>query len=58
METIYLAGAEDIQRAGNRMIAAADQMQRAASSIEDTLSRALNRFEELVSRLEALQEKQ
>lgn len=53
-EYITLLGAEDVARAGRQMASAADDMQRAASSISESLDMSLRRFEELVERLERL----
>lgn len=38
-EHIHLLGAEQVEKAGHNISSAADQMQRAASSMEDTLQR-------------------
>ncbi len=53
MESIYLHGSEDVARAGITIAGAADQMSRAAGSIDESLSRFLRELEGLVSRLEA-----
>lgn len=57
MDSIYLNGAEDVRRAANRMAEAADQMSRAASTIDSALERHqrfmddwLARFERAMSR--------
>lgn len=54
-----LLGAEDVSRAGNRMVSAAEDMQRAAVSMDDTLERNrrhmddwLLRFDAVIERLE------
>ena len=54
---IHLVGAEQVQSAANRMAAAAETFSRSADQIDDTLHMALNRFEELVARLEAITER-
>jgi len=51
-EYITLLGAEDVSRAGRQMAGAADQMQSAASQIEESSRVFLMRFEALVNRLE------
>jgi len=38
-EYIHLTGAEDVRSAGSSMVSAAETIQRAASYIEDSLSR-------------------
>lgn len=45
MNTVYLVGSEDVRRAGGDMIAAAEQMSRAATQIEDALHRHQNFME-------------
>lgn len=61
--SIYLHGSEDVQNAGYNMSSAAEQMQRAAASIEESLVRHqqyldgfMLRFEEAVGRLVAAME--
>lgn len=54
-EYVHLVGAEEVSRASHRMSSAADDMNNAAMSIDSTLTMALNRFEELVQRLESSQ---
>lgn len=39
MSTIYLVGSEDVRAAGNAMTHAANEMQRAAGTIESALDR-------------------
>ena len=56
-EFIHLVGAEDVTRAANTMSAAADQMSRAAASIESSNDMFLRRYEELVGRMETAAEK-
>lgn len=58
-EYMTLLGAEDVSRAGNRMVSAAEDMQRAAVSMDDTLERNrrhmddwLLRFDAVIERLE------
>ncbi len=60
---LTLLGAENVERAGYQMSAAAERMQSAASSIDWSLQQHsrnmddwLNRFEALVERLEAAQQ--
>lgn len=55
-EFIHLVGAEDVQRAARSMQDAAGKMAQAANQIDDSLFRSLNRFEELVARLEHISE--
>lgn len=45
-EYMHLVGAEQIQSAASRMASAADEMQRAASTIDNALDRHAQRFEE------------
>jgi len=47
-----LMGAEDVRRASNQMASAAADMKQAAASIDATFYNFLQRFEELVNRLE------
>ena len=56
-EYVHLIGAEDVQRAASDMIYSAEQFNRAASNIDDSLYRFLRQFEELVIRLENIGEK-
>ena len=49
---VTLLGAEDVQRAGNTMCAAADRMQFAANSISDTADRQQRYMEEWMERFE------
>lgn len=46
MEHIHLIGAEDVRTGGNTMRDAADEMRRAANTIDTTMSDFLRRFEE------------
>ncbi len=57
MDHINLLGAEEVQRAGNTIRAAADRMAQAAATIDESLRLFLNRYEELVTRMEAAGEK-
>lgn len=54
MEHMNLMGSEDVRRGGANMIAAAEQIQRAAMSIDSSLEMFIRRFEDLVIRLEQL----
>ena len=54
MDSIYLRGSEDVQRAGHTFQNAADDMQRAANQMDCTLTNFITQFEYLVIRLEAL----
>ncbi len=63
MESVYLVGSEDVQRAASTISSAAEDMRRAAASIEDSLHRhglALDehagRIEEAVRSLEKFQQ--
>ena len=57
-EHIHLIGAEQIQNAGGNMRQAAEEMQRAASKISDTVTFHLpQQMEEWVSRIEAAAER-
>ena len=49
---ITLMGAEDVTRAGHRMQSAADQMSRAASTIDEALFRHQRFLDEWLQRLE------
>lgn len=51
-EYITLLGAEDVQRAANRMRSSAEDMLRAANIISESQDRFILRFEELVVRQE------
>ena len=55
-EYVHLIGAEEVSRAASRMSSAADDMNRAANQIDDTLFRFLGQFEDLVIRLERIGE--
>ena len=52
MDHINLLGAEEVQRAGNTIRAAADRMAQAAASIDESNRQFLMRYEELVNRME------
>ena len=52
METIHLIGTEEVTRAGHNMNSAAESMRRAADQIDVSLYRFLERFEDLVARME------
>lgn len=51
-EYVTLMGAEQVQSAGNRMAAAADEMRRAASYIDDTMVRHQRFLDDWLSRFE------
>lgn len=51
---VHLVGTEGVQSAAHQIAAAAQTMARAASALDECLQRHLNRFEELVQRLEAV----
>jgi len=53
---ITLLGAEQVERASHTMSSAAEGMLRAVSILDESLRSSLDRFEELVRRLEALKE--
>jgi ABC-type transporter Mla subunit MlaD len=53
MESIYLHGSEQVKDAGNSISRAADTINQAAMNLEGTLDRFLNRFEQLVERIES-----
>lgn len=53
-EYVHLVGAEEVSRAAGRMQAAADDMNRAAMSIESSLDTFSRRMEEWIQRLEVL----
>jgi hypothetical protein len=55
-EFITLLGAEEVSSAADIIRSAAEDINRAASQIEDTSFRFLRQFEELVQRLENLKE--
>lgn len=54
---ITLMGAEDVSRAGSRMASAAEQMSRAAGSIDDALQRHQQFLDDWLMRFEAVMEK-
>lgn len=51
---ITLLGAEDVQRASNRMTAAAEEMQRAASTISFALEQHQRALEDWLNRLDGI----
>ena len=51
---ITLMGSEDVSRAGRNMQSAAEQMSRAASSIEDSLFRHRQFLDDWIQRLESV----
>jgi len=53
-ENIYLIGAEDVRSAGNTIKSAAETMQRAAASIEDSLTRHRQFLDEKLGILEQI----
>lgn len=55
-EYITLIGADDVSQAGHNMQGAADSMRQSAGYIDESLRMFLARFEELVVRLENLQQ--
>jgi len=57
-EYMHLVGAEEVTRAASRMQSAADDMKKAASSIEESLRLFTQRMDELMYRAERLKEKQ
>lgn len=52
MSTIYLVGSEDVRAAGNAMTHAANEMQRAAGTIESALDRHRMWMDDWLARLE------
>lgn len=50
---VTLMGAEQVQSAASRMSSAADQMQRAASSFDDTMARHQRFMDDWLQRFEA-----
>ena len=54
MEHVVLVGVEQVQSAGNRMIAASDEMHRSANLISESLRIFISDFREQVDRLEIL----
>lgn len=61
MESIYLSGSEDVQRAGRAISNAADTIRSASSQMDESLTRHraamdefVTRFEQAVERLEKL----
>lgn len=58
MDCVQLLGAEEVSRAGRDMSSAADSMHQTAGHLDESLRMFLNRFEDLVVRLEsAIEEK-
>lgn len=53
-EYVTLLGAEEVARAAGRMQSAAADMQRAADTIDHSLTMLASRMEEWISRLEAV----
>lgn len=51
--SVHLIGAEEVRAAGHRIATAAYEMSRAAASMDATLTLFLQRFEDLVVRIEA-----
>lgn len=54
MDSIYLHGSEDVQRAGNRIANAADDFNRAANNIEESNERQRRFMDEWLQRFEAI----
>jgi uncharacterized protein YukE len=50
---VTLIGAEEVGRAGQNMRQAADEMQRAANQINDTVERFIRALDEHAARIEA-----
>lgn len=57
MNSIHLIGAEDVRRAGGSMLEAANNMQRAASHIDDSMARHQRFMEDWLMRFENALEK-
>ena len=57
MDYVYLQGAEDVQRAGNAMSSAADDMRRAANQFDETMQQHQRFMDDWLSRFEAALEK-
>lgn len=57
MENIYLNGSEAVERAGYSITAAAEQMTRAASSMDHSLTQHQQFMEDWLSRFEAAVER-
>lgn len=51
-DSVYLVGAESVERASHAMSSAADRMQSAASSIYESVDRLLRGLDEFVTRIE------
>ncbi|KKN46306.1 hypothetical protein LCGC14_0674230 [marine sediment metagenome] len=58
MNHIHLLGAEEVGHAGRDISSAADSMRQTSSHLDESLRMFLNRFEDLVVRLEAAIEKE
>ena len=56
-EFIHLIGTEDVQRAGNNMRAAAEEMTRAANTIDEALRQHQGFMNEWIDRVEAVFQK-
>ena len=56
-DTVLLIGILKVERAGNRMASAAEQMQRAASQMDEALARHAQQMDELVTRMEMMNAK-
>jgi hypothetical protein len=56
-EYVHLIGAEDVRAAGSRMASAADDMQRAASSIDNALERHQRFLDDWLFRFESVMDK-
>lgn len=54
MADVYLIGSDDVRSAGSRIASAAEQMQRAASQIDDALARHQQRMDEWLDRFERI----
>jgi len=57
MENVYLIGSEDVSRAAQSMRSAADEMNRAAASIDGSLDRFQRFMDDWLQRLESAMEK-
>lgn len=53
-ESVHLIGAEEVARAASRMQAAAEDMKRAAMSIDGTAENFIRQIRELVERVEVV----
>ena len=54
MEHVVLVGVEQVQSAGNRMIAASDEMHRSANLISESLRTFISDFRDQIDRLEVI----